>query len=679
MTAAALASAVAAAALFIGSGVVVSLAVRRTFFAAWRGSTAVVAVALTGTCWALVLGHLLGAFGLLRALPLLVSAVVSAAGVHVACRHLEVQASPASPEVGGTSPARIGQDPLLVATVLLVLFVGALWAARTAITVRRGIYDPDSLGYHLPFTTTFAQTGYADPTRFRYPTSPVEFFPANDELLSGIALVLTKSVVFVAVKNLLFGGLVLVAAHAIGKVFGAGLLAVSGTAIVLGLPAVAFSQPGEGMNDTLPVFALLGGLAALAAARDGPAPYVLALTAAGVAYGSKYTTVVPAIGLGILALCLLRARLPVHRLRVAVAGVLASLAVGGSWYLRNAVTYGSPVPPARIALGPFALRHIATEGAQDSYSVAWYLVRGRALAQLWHGMGLGLSPLFPLVVLAVLFGTLAALRSSGGFRRGLGVLALVSGLAYLTLPGSAYGTRGNPGPVFVINLHYAFPLLVLGAVAAAVALGPRRHAWVVPAAGAVMVATGIRPGQRVRVWAPEIGGTRFALLVGAAAAGAFVAWMSTRPRLVRWVRPSAAATGAIAAVGLLMVAGQYPRLVETDAVQRWAAEAAPTRIGGWVPEGLLYGPGARNRVVTLTRDRSPDGGPVAIDTCPGWMQALRDGRFPFTAVVTTSQWQGWLDADPAFELVARNDVRSFYPVSVYRVREPPDPNCPRVR
>ncbi len=84
-------------------------------------------------------------------------------------------------------------------------------------------------------------------------------------------------------------------------------------------------------------------------------------------------------------------------------------------------------------------------------------------------------------------------------------------------------------------------------------------------------------------------------------------------------------------------------------------------------------------MVTLTRDRSVDGGPIAIDTCPAWMAALRAGNFPFAAVVSASKWQRWLEADPVFELVAQNDVHSYYPVAVYRVAGTPDTSCHGLR
>ncbi len=676
MTASSLLWAVTNGTLFLGSGAAVSLSLKRLFFGAWRGGSAVIVLALLGISWALALGQLVGAVGWLRPAPLVLCAVGSATVLTLVCRRVSVSEPPTAPRETNQGPTQPG---LLIATVILVLGVGAVWTARTVIAVRQGIYDPDSIGYHLPFAAIFAQTGHADPTRFPYPDSPVQFFPANDELLSAIALVLTRSFAFAAVKNLVYAGLVLVAAHTIGKVYDAGVLAVAGTAIVLGLPAVAFSQPGEAMNDSLPLLAIVGGLAVLAHARGRPGAYVLVLTCTGAAFGSKYSTVIPAFGLGALAIWLLRSAVSTKRLHVAVLGALGGLAVGGSWYLRNAITYGNPVPPAAMAIGPFRLRYIDTKGARDSFSVAWYLVHGDAFHQLWRGLGLGLSPLFLPIIAAVSLGAVAGLRSRDGFRQGLSVLAIITGVAYLTLPGSAYGGKGSPLSGFIINLHYAIPALVVSVVSAAIAIGRRRWAWVVPVVGCFVVAASIRPGQRIRFWAPEIGGRRFGLLILVALAGGAVAWMSTRPSLARRARPAAAATTVLAALALLVIILQYPKRTETDAVQRWAASVSPTTIGGWVPAAMLYGPGAQNRVVTFTRERSVDGGPVALDSCPAWMEAIRNARLPYTAVMSNTQWQRWVDADPAFELVAQNEAPAFYRVSVYRMVGEPDPACPGTR
>jgi len=75
-------------------------------FPAWRGSPAVVAVAMIALGWALGLGQLLGAVGGLRRGPLLAAALASAAVVALAFRRVEVAtARPTDDAAGATSPA----------------------------------------------------------------------------------------------------------------------------------------------------------------------------------------------------------------------------------------------------------------------------------------------------------------------------------------------------------------------------------------------------------------------------------------------------------------------------------------------------------------------------------------------------------------------------------------------
>ena len=103
------------------------------------------------------------------------------------------------------------------------------------------------------------------------------------------------------------------AAHALGKAFRAGVVSVAAAAIVLGLPVIAFSQPGEAENDSLVLLSLMAALAFLAYARDRPAPYVLAMACAG-AHSVQFSAIPPVLALGIFALVLLSTRVPTHRL-----------------------------------------------------------------------------------------------------------------------------------------------------------------------------------------------------------------------------------------------------------------------------------------------------------------------------------------------------------------------------
>jgi len=657
------------AGLFIAAGLVVSITVRRCCFPLWRGTLAATVVALVWICWSLVLGQLLGAVGLLRPVPLLVAALVTAAASLLAVRWMPGPTTTPEDQQANATPQGWEDQALTVGTVVLVLLVAGLWTARTVIAMHRGINDPDSLGYHLPFMATFAHSGYADQHRLLVPLYPVQFYPANDELLSAIALLLTRSVVFAALKNLLFGGAILIAAHALGSAYRAGRLAVAATAVVLGFPVIAFSQPGSAVNDTLLLLALLGGLAVLAHAKDRPAPYVLALACAGLALGVKFSAIVPAAALAAVAVVLLLARGATHRSGWALAGLGASAVVGGSWYLRNAVTYGNPVPPVKVAFGPIHLRTISSYTGNLAFSVAHYLVQGRYLSVFAHGLVKGLGPVGVVVSAAAVVAAVMLLWRSDGYLRGLGIFVLAALIGYLTTPAGAAGLPSQIPYAFVVNLHYAAPALLPAAVAGALVTGRSRWSWAFPPVGVLAVLTSIGPGRNIAIWAPQIGGPGFDLLVVAAVVGGMAVLAWRQPSLRRWAPPVLAVGVLIAVVGVAVVAGRYRTTKATDPVARWASQVRSASIAAWTSDiGDLYGAHARNHVVVLAR--VVDGAAVPVDTCQGWKRAVVAGHFQYTAVIAGTAWARWLKADPAFRIVAK-DPASI----VFQVVGPPDVSC----
>ncbi len=676
--------------VFVGAGLVVAVTVKRRYFASWRGTLAVTAIVLVWLCWALALGQLLGAVGLIRRMALLSGALMSAVAA-IGVRRLANRHGRACPDASDVAEAVTRptaptweQQALTLGTVLLVLFVAAIWVDRTVIALHRGLNDPDSVGYHVPFIVTFAHSGYADQHRLLLPLLPVQFFPANDELLSALVVALTHSLAFAAGKNLLFGALVLVAAHALGKAFGAGRLTVAAATIALGFPVIAFSQPGEAVNDALLLLLVVAGLAVLAHARDRPAPYILALGCAGLALGVKFSGIVPASALAVLAVILLLARVPRHRWRWAGVGLLTSAALGGSWYLRNAIDYGNPIPPVRLAFGPLRLRTVHGVDAANAYSVAHYALHGRLLGVFARGLIQGLGPLFVVTAALCLLGIVASLRSGDRFRLGLASVATAGLLGYLVTPAGAYGPPSAVPVAFVINLHYAVPALLVGALAGTVALARWRWAWTLPAAGVIAVATGIGRGQGITRWSPELGGPWFALLLVAAALGGLVVLAWSHPSLRRLAGPGAAVMTVIGVIAVALIAGRYPSRRSSDPVVHWAATVHDARIAEWTLNvGDLYGPHEQNHVAIISR--LTDGAAMPLDTCSGWKRALRDGHFKYAAAIANSPWSDWLAADPAFRLVANelvgatpeelnNDRR--YTTVVFQIVGDPDLNCP---
>lgn len=181
----------------MAEGLLFATGVRRRWWPKAPASLAITVVSLSGICWSLVLGQLLGAMGLLKLPWLLLAGALPATPFLADLRGRPGQHGAAAWRLHRPDAQRRPREDqwLTIATVALVLLVAAVWVARTVIAIHGGINDPDSLGYHLPFMATFAHSGSANQHQLLLPLYPVQFYPANDELLSAIALLLTRSVV----------------------------------------------------------------------------------------------------------------------------------------------------------------------------------------------------------------------------------------------------------------------------------------------------------------------------------------------------------------------------------------------------------------------------------------------------------------------------------------------------
>jgi hypothetical protein len=133
-------------------------------------------------------------------------------------------------------------------------------------------------------------------------------------------------------------------------------------------------------------------------------------------------------------------------------------------------------------------------------NVAHYLLPpdgGVIRHHLIPGLHDSFGDLWPLVLVAVLGGFLLAIfRGRTSMIRMLGVVALLSGLAYLVTPLTAAGPEGDP-TAFTTNLRYASPAIGLGAMLLGVDAGllkPRVQPWLL---GALVILLLV---QAVPVW-----------------------------------------------------------------------------------------------------------------------------------------------------------------------------------
>ncbi len=548
-------------------------------------------------------------------------------------------------------------------------FVFAHWGMPTLDALGEGIYGFDSQWYHLPFAARFAETGQVWDFHYTTPVLLSWFYPANSELLHAAGMVVTGRDVLSPLMNLGWLALALLAAWCIGRPWGVGGFSVLGAFVVLDAGLLA-DQAGDARNDAM-ALALILAAAALIAQR--PAAVAGSALAAGMALGTRLTSLGPVAALTVGAIAIAR---PGRRLLTAAAWFVPLLLTGGLWYLRNLVATGSPLPQV-MSLGPLDLPGPDQAlGGRPSFSVAHYLTDFAVWGD-WFAPALrdALGLLWPLVLaLAVIGAVLALMRGPTRAVRMLGVVAIVTALVYVVTPVTASGPEGEPlgfGP----NLRYLAPGLALALALLPVALssfGSRARIAAAVAVGAAAIAVAAEPER----W--EGGNLALALALGCliAIALAGIALVARRgadePGAGRGAGPAVAI--GLAVIALLATGAGYfaqrnyleeryadPAAVLSnpglDAVFLWARGESGERIAtNTTRQYPLYGTDLSNHVQFVGVER-PEGGFVAASDCESWRAAVDAGDYDY--VVT------------ALDRIEDDGPRSH--------RSSPGPRAPRAR
>ena len=491
---------------------------RQRLLPAWDGAPARLVEAVVGVALLIWLGEILGTFQLFYAWILVASSMLLAGAVAWCVRprqpekpplpaggadlgdHPE-EAAPAAPAAGGGSksapPAGPGPMAMLV-TVGVVGLVFAHWGLTAKDALDRGIFNFDSLWYHMPFAAEMVQSHSVTGLHYTETVFTNWFYPQNSELLHAVGILLTQRDTLSLFLSFGFLGIAFLAAWCIGRPYGRGHLTVVAAAIVLECHTLVVREPGAAKNDLVAAALLLAAVAIVLNARnarDVPSPrgpfvppqdgtswlpvgWALAAAglAVGLAVGTKSTVVAMAAALTVAVIVLA----PAGR-RWAAAGWWFTPAFlgGGYWYLRNLIVTGNPLPQA-TSLGPISLPHPERlQAGRPDFSIVHYLT-DTGVWREYFGPGLdqAFGALWPLVVAgAVAGGLLALFRARDGVLRWMGAVALFGLLAYLFTPLSAAGAEGAPVG-FGINIRYAIPALLLALTLLPLALpadGPIRQ------------------------------------------------------------------------------------------------------------------------------------------------------------------------------------------------------------
>jgi hypothetical protein len=710
-------------ALVVGPIAFSAYRLRQKLLPAWEGAPARLVESIVGIGLVIWLSELLGLFGLFYAGALIAGSLLIG---------LLAWLLPGGGTVGGTtpeealatgrgsgSPAVTGPaGPVPWSLLLMTLVVAATvfsYAVTTKHALDRGVFNFDSLWYHLPFAVDMVQTHSTVGMHHTDTVFTNWFYPQNSELLHAVGILLTGRDTLSLFLNLGWLAVAFLAAYCVGRPYGRGPVTAIAAAILLECHTLVVRDPGAAKNDLAAAALLLASIAILveawAQARSSVVPSLAntrlrnhgmerwAVAAAGLAAGLAAGTRVTALAMAAALTVAVVVLSPAGR-RWAAAGwwFAAAIAGGAYWYLRNLVVAGNPIPEVH-SLGPISLPHPERlQVGRPDFDIAHYAT-DTGVWREYFGPGLheAFGAFWPLVLFAAAAAALlAVLRGRDRIVRWIGAVALFGMLAYLFTPLSAAGAEGEPVG-FGINIRYAIPALLAGIVLLPLErwLDGERRQWGLTAALVLVFLVTDRPDDalhdKARVFA-------FLLVVLAVLVPALLVYL--RRRGAGSMALGAAAAGLV----VCLLAIGYPlqrhylenrfandgaadeRIpgMHLDAAYRWARGIEDARIGlagttaGFAGYGF-YGTDLSNRVRYLGEE-GPHGAFNAIPTCAAFRSAVDDADLDYLVTApflnflhpgepVPSPEARWLRGEEAVRPILRSGQ-----VTVWKVEGELDPN-----
>ncbi|HEX6781604.1 MAG TPA: hypothetical protein VF125_06175 [Solirubrobacterales bacterium] len=699
-------------ALVVGPIAFSAYRLRRKLLPTWEGAPARLVEAVVGIALLIWLSELLGLFGFFYASTLIMASLLLAVGI----RFLPGGGADLGdhPEQllqrrdGGTKSATgpAGQTAWSLVVMLLVIAATVFsYAVTTKHALDRGVFNFDSLWYHLPFAVDMVQTHSVVGMHHVDTVFTNWFYPQNSELLHGVGILLTERDTLSLFLNLGWLAVAFLAAYCVGRPYGRGAVTAIAAAILLECHTLVVRDPGAAKNDLMTAALLLASIAILVQAWSSSVPFSSQATrrnrrmdrwalaaaglAAGLAAGTRVTGLAMAAALTVAVVVLA----PRGR-RWAATGwwFVPALAGGGFWYLRNLVVAGNPIPEVH-SLGPISLPHPdrLQEGRPD-FSIVHYAT-DTGVWREYFGPGLheAFGALWPLVVFGALAAALLALlHGRDRLLRWIGAVALFGALAYLFTPLSAAGAEGEPVG-FGINIRYVIPALLAGIVLLPLDrwLDGRHRQWGLTGVLVLVFLVTNRPDDAL-----HDGARVFAFLL--------VVFAVLLPALLFHLRSQGAGAGLMAgsatALVVLLVAAGYPLQrhylenrfanegsgeeqipgMHLNSAYRWARGVEGARIGlagttaGFAGYGF-YGTDLSNRVLYLGED-GPHGGFDAIPTCAAFRAAVNDADLDYLVTAPflnflhprdpiPSPEARWLRGEDAVRPILRSG-----PVTVWKVK-----------
>jgi hypothetical protein len=598
----------------------------------------------------------------------------------------------------------------------VIAVVVAHWGLWTDSALNRGMFNFDSLWYHMPFAASIAQSHSV--TGFHHTETVFAnwFYPQNSELLHAVGILLVHRDTLSLFINYGWLAIAFLAAWCIGRPYGRGHLGVIAVAILLESHILVVREPAAAKNDLAVAALLLAAIAIVVSAWAGreaegedresgragvtlPVGWPLAAAglAIGLAAGTKVTVLALAGGVSV-AVIALSAR---GRRRAAAAWWFgAALLGGGYWYLRNLIAAGNPIPEIGH-LGPVSLPHPEhLQSARPDFDIAHYATdTGVWSGYFFPGLHSAFGGLWPLVPLIALAGAVLALGwGRNRALRWLGGAVLFGMLAYLFTPLSAAGPQGEPTG-FELNIRYVLPALLAGLALLPLSrlFDDRRRQWALLAGLLVLLVLTDRSDTVLRD-PSRLAGAAIAIVLVLVPAG-----LLALRGMGRLTGGSFAA--ALAALAVAVIAIGYPVQRHylgdrfrnegpreewlpgygLDFAYPWAQHVHDSRIGlagttaGFLGYGF-YGTDLSNRVVYIGED-GPHGAFNAIRTCRRFRAAVNAAELDY--LVTSpflnfddperpvpSPEAGWLRGAPQARPLRRGDG-----VAIWRLGGRLDPDA----
>jgi len=635
--------------VIIGALAFGAVRVRARLLPQFRGAPARLAEVTVGLGALVLVPELLGAVGWFRRVPVLLALLVVGVGAGLLAGRPDAGRSEADAEADteveehdGVRPVRLGRW-VTVAALAVATAVVAQWAGHVVSAYgssSSGIWDGDSLWYHLPFATHFLQTGWVTRPLFTNADTLVTYFPGNSEIVLGTVMLPFRRDIAIPLVNVGWLLLTFLAAWCLGRRYGAPAVALAGAAVAMSLPVMAATQAGTARNDAMGVALFLAAVALVAHADWDRNAMAVAGVAAGLALGVKLSTVVP---VALLAVAVVVAAPRARRWAACIPWAVSIVVFGSFWYVRNLVLVGNPVPTIGVHLGPLSLPSVFAESIDKTAVVDRLREPGAIGRVLRPGLHEGFGALWWLVLLgAVVISLVALVRGPDRVARMLGAVVLTGGLGYVLMPnGSPFSDTPLGAANFMLNLRYVLPVLALAAALTAVLPRMADARYALGAVGAFAVIAAVTLSNRSFTdhweWAVSNGQRAAGVLVAVVAVALVVGVLRLPAGSRRWV---VAVVVILAVAAGFLVQSRYldrryrqPRSgaeVKVSAVWPWAQDLDATRIGivGTLIQYPYAGPklGSTVRYVGVPTD---DGGFRPARSCREFRERLVDGRFRY--------------------------------------------------